>query len=78
MLTPCQTMKELMERARQLREAIPELIGGYASMRRAVMVDVGLSVQGQGADRGRGRGNPRVRWLHRGTRPALPPRGDGG
>jgi hypothetical protein len=72
MLTACQTTKGLMEPARQLREDIPELIGGDASTQRAVTVDGAMSVQGQGADRGRGRGNPRARWLHRAKRLGSP------
>jgi AhpD family alkylhydroperoxidase len=40
-----QTTKELLEPARRLREAIPEVIGGYASMQQAVMVEGALSVK---------------------------------
>jgi AhpD family alkylhydroperoxidase len=40
-----QTTKELLEPARRLREAIPEVIGGYAAMQRAVMVDGALPVK---------------------------------
>jgi AhpD family alkylhydroperoxidase len=40
-----QTTKELLEPARRLREAIPEVVGGYAAMQRAVMVDGALPVK---------------------------------
>jgi hypothetical protein len=40
-----QTAKELLEPARRLREGIPEVIGGYASMQQAVMVEGALSVK---------------------------------
>jgi AhpD family alkylhydroperoxidase len=40
-----QTTKELLEPARRLREAIPEVVGGYASMQRAVMVEGALPVK---------------------------------
>lgn len=45
MLSARQTTKELLEPARRLREGIPEVIGGYASMQSAVMVDGALSVK---------------------------------
>jgi AhpD family alkylhydroperoxidase len=37
-----QTMRDLGEPARELRAEIPEVIGAYASMQRAVMVDGAL------------------------------------
>jgi AhpD family alkylhydroperoxidase len=40
-----QTAKELLEPARRLREAIPDVLGGYASMQSAVMVDGALSIK---------------------------------
>jgi AhpD family alkylhydroperoxidase len=40
-----QTTKELLDPARRLREAIPEVMGGYASMQSAVMVEGALSVK---------------------------------
>jgi AhpD family alkylhydroperoxidase len=40
-----QTTKDLLEPARGLREAIPDVIGGYASMQSAVMVEGALSVK---------------------------------
>jgi AhpD family alkylhydroperoxidase len=39
------TTKELLEPARRLREVIPEVIGGYAAMQTAVMVEGALSVK---------------------------------
>jgi AhpD family alkylhydroperoxidase len=40
-----QTTKELLDPARRLREAIPDVMGGYASMQSAVMVEGALSVK---------------------------------
>jgi AhpD family alkylhydroperoxidase len=40
-----QTAKELLEPARRLREAIPDVMGGYASMQSAVMIEGALSVK---------------------------------
>lgn len=37
--------KDLAEPARQLREQVPDVIAGYASMQRAVMVDGALSAK---------------------------------
>jgi alkylhydroperoxidase/carboxymuconolactone decarboxylase family protein YurZ len=37
-----QTMQDLREPARQLREGIPEVIDAYATIQRAVMVDGAL------------------------------------
>jgi AhpD family alkylhydroperoxidase len=45
LLSAHQTTKELLEPARRLREDIPEVIAGYASMQRAVMVEGALSVK---------------------------------
>lgn len=45
MLSAHETAKELGEPARRLRDDIPEVIAGYASMQRAVMVDGALSVK---------------------------------
>jgi AhpD family alkylhydroperoxidase len=44
-LSAHQTTKELLEPARRLREAIPEVVGGYAAMQSAVMVDGALPVK---------------------------------
>jgi AhpD family alkylhydroperoxidase len=44
-LSAHETAKELGEPARRLRDDIPEVIAGYASMQRAVMVDGALSVK---------------------------------
>src|ERR1700716_4637398 len=40
-----QTSKELLEPSRRLRESIPDVLGGYASMQRAVMGEGALSVK---------------------------------
>jgi AhpD family alkylhydroperoxidase len=40
-----QTMQDLGEPARQLRAEIPEVIGAYSAMQRAVMVDGALPVK---------------------------------
>jgi AhpD family alkylhydroperoxidase len=40
-----QTSKELLDPARRLREAIPDVMGGYVSMQSAVMVEGALSVK---------------------------------
>lgn len=37
-----EVMKELAEPARRLREGVPEVIGAYAAMQRAVLVDGAL------------------------------------
>jgi AhpD family alkylhydroperoxidase len=44
-LSAHQTTKELLEPSRRLRDGIPEVIGGYAAMQRAVMVEGALSVK---------------------------------
>jgi AhpD family alkylhydroperoxidase len=44
-LSAHETAKDLRESARQLRDEIPEVIGGYASMQRAAMADGTLSVK---------------------------------
>ena len=42
MTTAHQTMQELRQPARELRDAIPEVIDAYATMQRTVMVDGAL------------------------------------
>jgi AhpD family alkylhydroperoxidase len=45
MLSARQTTKELLEPQRRLRDGIPDVIGGYASIQQAVMVEGTLSVK---------------------------------
>ena len=45
MLNARQTTKELLDPARRLREAIPDVMAGYVSMQSAVMVEGALSVK---------------------------------
>ena len=44
-LSAHQTRNELLEPARRLRGAIPDVIGAYAAMERAAMVDGALSIK---------------------------------
>jgi AhpD family alkylhydroperoxidase len=44
-LSAHETAKELQEPARRLRDGIPEVIAGYASMQRAAMADGALTVK---------------------------------
>jgi AhpD family alkylhydroperoxidase len=44
-LSAQQTTRELLGPARELREAIPDVMGGYAAMQSAVMVEGALSVK---------------------------------
>ncbi len=69
MIHPLETIGDIRNPARELREQIPDVLAAYAAMQRAVIVDGALPARVKELIALGNRGHTGVRRLHRSSRP---------